>query len=336
MKAVVYTQYGAPDVLRIKEVAKPTPKDDEVLVQVRATAVQFGDIIARKFNQISPQDFHMPFLFWLPARIAFGLRKPKNPILGSVFAGEIEGIGRSVTRFKLGDKVFGYRGALFGANAEYMCVSENGILAPKPDNMSYEEAACVPYGALTALSLLRKVTIQPGQKVLINGASGAIGSHALQLAKHFGAEVTGVCSTPMMEFVKALGADKVIDYTQHDFTKSGETYDLIFDVLGKSSFACSKRALKPNGVMLYASFKIKQVLQMIWTSRIGDKKVICALSNESPQDLLFIKQLVEAGKIRSIIDRCYALEQTPMAHSYVETGGKTGNVVISIGPNSAT
>jgi NADPH:quinone reductase-like Zn-dependent oxidoreductase len=221
-----------------------------------------------------------------------------------------------------------------GANAEYLCMPENGLVAIKPANMTFEEAAVVPYGAITALNLLRKVNIQRGQKVLINGASGGIGSAAVQLAKHYGAEVTGVCATPRVEFVKALGADKVIDYTKEDFTQNGETYDLIFDIMGKSSFSRCKNSLKPNGRYLLASFKMKQLFQMLWTSIVGDKKVICALSSESPKDLVFIKELVEAGKIKSIIDRCYPWEQIADAHRYVEGGHKRGNVVVTVGGDS--
>ncbi|HVF24584.1 MAG TPA: NAD(P)-dependent alcohol dehydrogenase [Anaerolineales bacterium] len=217
-----------------------------------------------------------------------------------------------------------------GANAEYLCIPEGGLVAIKPTNMTYEEAATVPYGALTALNLLRKVNIQRGQKVLINGASGGIGSAAVQLAKYFGAEVTGVCSTPRLGFVKSLGADKVIDYTKEDFTKNGQTYDLIFDILGKSSFARGKNSLNENGRYLLASFKMKQIFQMLWTSMTGSKKVICALSGEKVEDLLFIKELVEAGKIKSLIDRCYPLDQAADAHRYVETGHKKGNVVITL------
>jgi len=217
-----------------------------------------------------------------------------------------------------------------GANAEYLCMSENGLVAPKPANMTYEEASAVPYGALTALNLLRKVNIQREQKVLINGASGGIGSAAVQLVKYFGAEVTGVCGTPRLEFVKSLGADKVIDYTKEDFTQNGETYDLIFDILGKSSFAQCKNSLNQNGRYLLASFKMKQLFQMLWTSLIGSKKVICALSGEKIEDLIFIKELIEAGKIKSILDRHYPLEQTAEAHRYVETGHKKGNVIITV------
>ena len=330
MKAVVYTEYGSPDVLQLREVEKPTPKDNEVLIKIYATPVNYGDLIARRFSEVSPREFNMPFLFWLPAKFAIGLRRPKNTRLGSELAGEIEAVGKDVTRFKQGDAVFGYRGMSMGANAEYLCMPEDGSMALKPTNMTHEEAATVPYGGLTALTLLRKANIQPGHKVLINGASGAIGSYALQLAKYYGAEVTGVCGTPRVEMVKALGADKVIDYTREDFTRNGETYDLIFDVLGRSSFARCKRALKPNGRYLLASFKMKQLMQMLITSKIGSKKVICALSNESPEDLVFIKELIEAGKIKTVIDRCYPLEQIAEAHRYIETGHKTGNVIISL------
>lgn len=334
MKAIVYTQYGPPDVLQLKEVAKPTPKDNEILIKIYATPVNYGDAIARNFSNVSTREFNMPALFWFLARMEFGFTTPKKQTLGSEFAGEIEAIGKDVTQFKPGDSVFGYRGSSFGANAEYLCTPANGMVAIKPVNMTYEEAATVPYGALTALNLLRKVDIQPGQKVLINGASGGIGSAAIQLAKHFGAEVTAVCGTPRLEFVKALGADKVIDYTKQDFTKNGETYDLIFDILGKSSFARCKGSLKQNGRYLLASFKMKQLFQMLWTSRVGSKKVICALSMEKREDLLFIKELVEAGTIKSIIDRCYPFEQTAEAHRYFESGDKKGSVVITVEHNA--
>jgi NADPH:quinone reductase-like Zn-dependent oxidoreductase len=333
MKAIVYTEYGPPNVLQLKEVDKPTPKNNEILIRIYATSVNIGDIWARNFKEISPRKFTMPFPLWLPARMYFGFTEPKINVLGSEFAGEVQAVGKEVKQFKKGDQVFGYRGQSMGANAEYLCMPEDGLVARKPTNMTYEEAAAVPYGALTALNLLRKVNIQRGQKVLINGASGAIGSAAVQLAKYFGAEVTGVCATPRLEFVKALGADHVIDYTREDFTKNGETYDLIFDILGKSSFTKCKNSLKPNGRYLLASFKMKQLFQMLWTSIKGDKKVICALSSENPKDLIFIKELAETGKIKTIIDRCFSLEQITDAHRYVETGHKKGNVVITIETN---
>ena len=333
MKTIIYTEYGTPDVLHLAEVAKPAPKDNEILIRVHATAVNFGDLLARNFKAVTPRKFNMPIFFWLPARFAFGFNKPKKPILGSEFAGVVEAVGAAVTRFKPGDEVFGYRGENMGAYAEYVCMPEDATVVIKPANLTCEEAATIPYGAIMALSLLRKANIQPGQKVLINGASGGIGSAAVQLAKYFGAEVTGVCGTPRLEFVKSLGADHVIDYTREDFTQSGETYDLIFDILGKSSFSRCTRSLKPNGRLLFASFKLKQLLQMLWTSMIGSQKVICALAPGSLEDLMTVKELVEAGKIKSIIDKCYPLEQAAEAHRYVETGHKQGNVVLTLEHN---
>lgn len=330
MKAVVYEHYGSPEVLKLQEVSKPAPKDNEILIRIYAVSVNVGDLWARNFKAITPSKFSMPLPLWLPSRLYFGWTKPKISILGSEFAGRIESVGRDVKRFKKGDPVFGYRGQSMGANAEYLCVPENGMVEIKPSNMSYEEAATVPYGALTALSLLRKANLQPGQKVLINGASGGIGSAAVQLAKYFGAEVTGVCGTPRLEFVRALGADKVIDYTNEDFTQNGESYDLIFDIPGKSSFSKCRNSLKPDGIYLLASFKMKQLFQMLWTSMTGGRKVICALSSEKVEDLAFIRELAEAGKFQAIIDRHFPLEQTAEAHTYIENGFKKGNVVISV------
>ena len=334
MKAAIYTEYGPPEVLHLKELEKPAPRDNEILIRIHATSVNIGDIWARNFREITPSRFTMPLPLWLPSRMYFGFTKPRINILGSEFAGKVEAAGKDVKRFKKGDLVFGYRGQRMGANAEYLCMPEDGLVAIKPANLTYEEAATVPYGALTALSLLRKVNIQRGQKVLINGASGGIGSAAVQLAKYFGAEVTGVCGTPGMKFVKALGADKVIDYTREDFTKNGETYDLILDTLGKSSFSTCQNSLKRNGIYLLASFKMKQLFQMLWTSMGNGKKVICALSSESHEDLVLVKTLVEEGKIKSIIDRCYPLEQTAEAHRYVEKGYKAGSVIITMENNN--
>jgi len=328
MKAIVFTEYGTPDVLKIKEVAKPTPKENEILVKVHATPVNYGDLTARNFAN---SQFNMPALLFLPARMAFGWNKPKINILGSELAGEVESVGKDVTKFKAGDQVFAYLGMNMGANAEYICLPESGTVALKPSNLSCEEASTLPYGAIMATSLLAKANLQRGQKVLINGASGGIGSMAVQLAKHFGAEVTGVCGTPRLEFVKSLGADKVIDYTKEDFTQNGETYDLIFDILGRSSFAKLKRSLKPNGIYLLASFKMKALLQMLWTSLTGSKqKVICAFANETAENLVFVKKLVEEGKVKAIVDKSFPMEQAAAAHRYVETGHKRGNVVITL------
>ncbi len=334
MKAIVYTEYGSPDVLQMKEVAKPTPKDNEILIKIYATSVNYGDLIARNFKAISPSEFNMPAILWLPARFAFGFTKPKINILGAELAGEVEAVGKDVTRFKKGDAVFGYPGQRMGAYAEYLCMPEDGCVTSKPTNMTYEEAAVVPYGAIMALNLLRKANIQPGQKVLINGASGSIGSAAVQIAKHLGAEVTGVCGTPRLEHVKVLGAAHVIDYTQADFTKNGETYNLIFDILGKSLFSRCQNSLTPNGILLCASFKMPQLLQMLWTARFGKQKVICALASGSLEDLISVKALIEAGKIKALIDQRFPLEQVAEAHRYVETGHKKGSVVITVGhPN---
>lgn len=333
MNAIVFTQYGPPSVLELKEVAKPTPKDNEILIRIHATPVNFGDITVRNFKEkMTLRKFTMPTPFWLPARMEFGFNKPNKSktILGSDLAGVVESVGKDVTRFKAGDQVFAYRSSLMGANAEYICMPENGLVALKPKNMNFVEAATVPYGALTALNLLRKMDIQPGQKVLIIGASGSIGSAAVQLAKHYGAEVTGVCSTPRVGLVKTLGADKVIDYTKEDFTQNGESYDLIFDIMRKSSFSACKNSLTPNGRYLLASFKTRHLIQMLWTSLRGGKRVICALSTEKVDGLIHIKELVEEGIIKTVIDRTFPLEQTAEAHRYFESGRKKGNVVITI------
>ena len=327
---MVYTEYGPPEVLQLKEVDTPTPKDHEIRVRVHATAVNYGDVVARNFPNIPTREFHMPLLLLFPTRLYFGLRKPRIPTLGAVFAGEIDVVGKDVTIFREGDQVFGYRGQSMGANAEYLCMSAKGMVGLKPTNVSHEEAACVPYGGIMALSLLRKADIKTGQKVLINGASGGIGSLAVQLAKHYGAEVTGVCGTPRIEYARALGADKVIDYTREDFTQSGESYDLIFDILGKSTFSRCKDSLKPNGRYLLASFKAGKILQMLWTSIAGGKKVICAIASEKQEDMVLLKELVEAGKIKTLIDRTYPLEQAAEAHRYYEEGQKRGQVVIAM------
>ncbi|MBK7712337.1 MAG: NAD(P)-dependent alcohol dehydrogenase [Bacteroidales bacterium] len=323
MKAIVYTEYGLPEVLQIKEVEKPDPIGNEVLVRVRAVSVNYGDIIARNFRNVSTREFNMLPLFWILARFGFGFNKPKRKILGNTFAGEIESVGNEVKQFREKELVFGYTGEKMGTYAEYLCMPENGIIAVKPSNMTFEEASVIPYGTLMALNLLKRVNLQKGQKVLIIGASGGIGSAAVQLAKHyFGAEVTGVCSTPGLEFVKKLGADKVLDYTKKDYLQSEEIYDLIFDILGKGSFSKYKKSLKETGICLFASFKSKKLLQMIWTSIKGGKKVVCSLSIPKTEDLIFVKKLIEEGKIKSIIDKCFPFGQTSEAHKYIEAGNK--------------
>jgi NADPH:quinone reductase-like Zn-dependent oxidoreductase len=320
MKAVVYTEYGSPDVLQLKEVAKPSPKDNEILVRICATSVTPTDCAYRKAD---------PFII----RFINGLMRPKNIILGNMLAGEIEAVGKAVKLFKQGDPVFGSADTDFGTHAEYKCLPEEGVVTIKPVNMTYEEAVGVPE-ALTALYFLRDLAhIQSGQKVLINGASGAIGTYAVQLAKYFGAEVTGVCSTTNLELVKSLGADNVIDYTKQDFTKTGQTYDVIFDAVGKSSFSRCKGSLKQSGIYLFTNPTLTIAIQMLWTSKVGSKKAILGFAglNQSKENLIFLKELVETGKIKSVIDRCYPLAQIAEAHQYVETGRKKGNVIITVG-----
>jgi NADPH:quinone reductase-like Zn-dependent oxidoreductase len=321
MKAIICTKYGPPEVLQLREVAKPTPKDNEVLVKIHATSVHIGDWRVRSFT--------VPPLFRLFFRISMGFRGPRK-IIGSELVGEIEAVGKDVTLFKEGDQVFGDAGAVLGTYAEYVCLPEKAILTTKPVNMTYEEAAAGPASTLAALYYLRKGNIQSGQKVLINGASGALGTAAVQLARYFGAEVTGVCSTANLEMVKSLGADKVIDYTKEDFTKNGEVYDLIFDAVGKRSFSQCKGSLKQRGIFLFSVPTLAIFLQMLWTSMIGSKKAKHGNPTSSTGDLVFLKELMEAGKIKPVIDRRYPLEQMAEAHRYVETGHKKGNVVITV------
>jgi NADPH:quinone reductase-like Zn-dependent oxidoreductase len=318
MKAVVYEQYGAPEVLKLKKVQTPSPAANEVLIRVHATAVNSGDVRLRKAD---------PFA----VRLMFGLIRPKKSILGVVFAGKIETVGKNVTRFKENDQVYGSTGMSCGTYAEYTSMPEEEVLAIKPVTLTYEEAAAIPFGGTTALHFLKKGKIQSGQKVLIYGASGAVGTSAIQLAKYFDAEVTGVCSTSNVPMVKSLGAENVIDYTKEDFSKSGNTYDMIFDATGQSPFSGCIKSLKKNGVYLrVVHMSLSPVLRGLWISMTSSKKVMGGGIKETAQDLIFLNTLIEAGQLKPVIDRTYTLEDIAEAHRYVETGHKKGNVVITI------
>lgn len=327
MKAAVCTAFGPPEVLQLEEVEKPAPKDNEILIKVHATSVSTGDCNARGFVFIPPG-------LGLIARLMLGFNKPKNPILGADVAGEIEAVGKDVKSFKPGDSVYGIDGGGVGAYAEYKVMPAEKALALKPANMTFEEAVSIPFGGLTAFYFLKeKANIQPEQKVLVNGASGAVGTAAVQIAKAFGAEVTGVCSTKNLELVKSLGADHVIDYTQEDFTQNGQTYDIILDpVVGKTSFSRCKNSLKPNGFYLAVAGGLPEMLQMVWTGLMGSKKVIFGGGEacEEKEHLASLNELIEAGKLKAVIDRCYPLEQIVEAHRYVDQGHKKGNVVITV------
>ena len=325
MKAIVCTKYGAPDVLQLHEIEKPAPKDNEVLIKVQAATATTAGLTGRKGE---------PYI----GRLFTGLTKPQKNILGFELAGEIEAIGKDVKLFKTGDQVFGHTGIAMGAHAEYKCLPEDAALVIKPPNMTFEESVSVVEGALTALHFFRKGNIQREQKVLVYGASGSVGTASIQVAKYFGAEVTGVCSTANLKLVKSLGADMVIDYTQEDFTKNGQVYDIIFDTVGKRSFSLCKDSLSQKGVYLDAA-GAATIFPMLWTSMFGSKKAIITATyvrsaSNIKKDLIFLKELIEAGKIQSVIDRRYPLEQTAEAHRYVETGHKRGNVVITMEHNN--
>jgi NADPH:quinone reductase-like Zn-dependent oxidoreductase len=322
MKAIVCTKYGPPEVLQLQEVEKPIPKANEVLISNYATTATLYDCWSRSATA--------PPGFGLLMRLATGLRKPKQPIFGTELAGKIEAVGSDVTKFKVGDQIWGYLGMKQGAYVEYICLPEDGVLAEKPSKMTFEEAAAVQQGALTALYFLRAANIQRGQKILIFGASGGVGSFAVQLAKHFGMEVTGICSTSKLEFVKSLGADTVIDYTKDDFTENGEMYDIILDTIGKTNVGRSKRLLKKDGVYLFTTFGIPKLFRILWLQLINRKKAFYGTLEEKTEDLNFLKELIEAGEVKAVIDKQFPLEQAAEAHRYVESGQKQGQVVITM------
>jgi NADPH2:quinone reductase len=324
MKAIICTKYGPPEVLQLKEVEKPIPRDNEVLIKIYATTATSPDSLMRSGKS-------------LLGRMILGFKKPREKyrILGLELAGEVEAVGKDVKRFREGDQVYGFTGFSPGAYAEYKCMSEAGSLTVKPSNMTYEEAAAIVDGATTALFFLKdKAHIKSGEKVLINGASGSMGTAAVQLAKYFGAEVTGVCSSANIELVKSLGADKVIDYTKEDFTKNGKTYDIIFDVVSKSSFLRCKNSLKQNGRYIVTIHGLVPVVQTLLTRVIGNKRVIFTWSIDKAESLFFLRELIEAGTFKAVIDRCYPLEQIVEAHQFIEAGHKKGSVVITVGHNN--
>lgn len=317
MKAAVYNQYGPPEVLQVKQVAKPTPGKNEILLRIKATAVNSGDWRMRKAD---------PFA----VRFIFGLMKPKINILGSVFSGQVESVGEDVTQFKVGDLVFGHADMRFGAYAEYLCVPENGSIALKPSNVTHLEAAVIPFGGVTAWHFIKKASIKPGQKVLVVGASGAVGSAAVQLAKSLGAHVTGISSTANMALVKSIGADAVIDYTKEDFTQNGKTYDVIFDTVKSISVSRSLKSLTNNGIMILSAAGMTEMLHGAWISMTTSKRVLTGVISHTAADINFLKGLIEAGKLKPVIDRTYSLDQMAEAHAYAEKGRKKGNVAIEV------
>lgn len=323
MKAAILTGYGPPDVLQLREIAKPIPKDNEVLIKVHAATVTAGDCEIRSLK--------FPIWLSIPIRLMLSSRKPENRILGQELSGEIEAVGKDVTSFKKGDQIFAAAGLHFGGYAEYVCLPSAGVMAIKPANMTYDEATAVPTGGIEALHFLRQATIQQGEQVLIYGSGGGIGTISVQLAKHFGATVTAVDSTGKLDMLRSIGADHVIDYTQEDFTKNHNSYDVILDVVGKSSFSKSIQALRENGRYLIANPHLSYMIQGLWLSRRSSKKVIIGPANQTIEDLIVLKELIEAGKIKTVIDRRYPLEQIVEAHRYVDSGQKAGNVVITMG-----
>ena len=328
MKAIVYERYGPPDVLELKEVEKPTPKDNEVLIKTHATTVTSGDWRVRSLD--------VPAGFGLISRLVFGVSGPRQPILGTELAGEVESVGKDVRNFKVGDQVFAFSGAGMGCYAEYKCIPEDGAVALKPPNLTYDEAAAISFGGTTALDFFRRGKLQSGERVLVNGASGGVGTAAVQLAKHFGADVTGVCSTANVELVISLGANHVIDYTKEDFTKNGETYDVIVDTVGTAQFSRSKSSLKERGRLLLVLGGLPDMLQIPWVSMTSSKKIIAGPATERAEDLRFLAELAQAGAFKPVIDRRYPFEQIAEAHRYVDTGHKKGNVVITLEQKNKT
>jgi len=323
VRAIVCPKYGPPDVLQLEEVGKPAPKDNEVLIRVRATTAARGDCELRGMK--------VPLLLQPLVRIGFGFRGPRRRILGQELAGEVESVGNVVTRFKQGDQVFAFTGFRLGAYAEYDCLPEKGLVATKPSNMSFEEAAAVPVGGVHAMHLLKKAGIRNGQKVVVIGAGGSIGTFGVQIAKAFGAgEVTGVDSAGKLDAVRSIGADYVIDYAKEDFTEIGQTYDVIFDTIGKSQFSDSIRCLNEGGVYLLGNPGLSQQVRRLWTSK-GKKRIMGGAVSYRTEDLVLLKELIEVGKLKSVIDRRYSLEQMAEAHRYVDTGQKVGNVVVTVG-----
>ncbi len=323
MKAMVYERYGSPDVLQLKEVAKPIPKDNEVLIRIHATTVTSGDWRVRSLA--------VPVGFGLISRLVFGVLRPRQPILGTELAGEIESVGKQVSKFKAGEQIFAFSGAGMGCHAEYKCMPEDAAVALKPPNLTYDEAAAISFGGTTALNFFRRGKLQGGESVLINGSSGGVGTAAVQLARHFGADVTGVCSTANVELVRSLGATHVIDYTKEDFTRNGETYDVIVDTVGTAPFSRSKHSLKEGGRLLQVLGGLPDMLRIPWVSMTSSKKIIAGPATERVEDLRFLAGLAQAGAFRPVIDRRYPFEQIAEAHRYVDTGRKRGNVVITLG-----
>ena len=328
MKAFVYTKYGPPDVLHLKEVEKPTPKDNEVLIKTHATTVTSGDWRVRSLS--------LPVGFGLLGRLVFGVSRPRQPILGTELAGKIESVGKGVSKFKVGDQVFVFSDAGMGCYAEYKCMPEDGAMALKPANLTYEEAAALSFGGTTALDFFRRGKLQSGERVLVNGASGGVGTAAVQLAKHFGADVTGVCSAANVELVRSLGASHVIDYTKEDFTQNGEAYDIIVDTVGTAPFSRIKGSIKEGGRLLMVLGGLPDMLQIPWVSMTSSKKIIAGPAVGRADDLRFLAKLAEAGEFKTVIDRRYPFEQIAEAHRYVDTGRKKGNVVITLEQNNKT